>query len=381
MEGEAVGIIAAQSIGEPGTQLTMRTFHTGGIAGSDITSGLPRVEELFEARAPKGEAILTEIAGTVEVANLSDGRSITVRSTEEYRDEYQLGTNHKILVSEGDHINIGDQIAEHDKSKDSEENALPTQSGDNLLARVSGTVQITDKGITISWSEEDEREYVIPAASHIIVQDGDLVDAGQALTTGPKNPQQILRIQGRDHVQKYLIDEVQQVYRSQGVAIHEKHIEIIIRQMMRKVRIDTLGDTDLLPGELASSQYYESTNASVLAEGGEPSTASPVLLGITRASLNMESFLAAASFQETTRVLTESAVSGDIDYLRGLKENVIIGRLIPARFDISEEGREHLDLDENDEHAPMGVLATPLANLSDHQNSVDEIPDKELPSL
>ena len=285
------------------------------------------------------------------------------------------------MVSEGDHINIGDQIAEHDKSKDSEENALPAQSGDNLLARVSGTVQITDKGITISWSEEDEREYVIPAASHIIVQDGDLVDAGQALTTGPKNPQQILRIQGRDHVQKYLIDEVQQVYRSQGVAIHEKHIEIIIRQMMRKVRIDTLGDTDLLPGELASRQYYESTNASVLAEGGEPSTASPVLLGITRASLNMESFLAAASFQETTRVLTESAVSGDIDYLRGLKENVIIGRLIPARFDISEEGREHLDLDENDEHAPMGVLATPLANLSEHQNSVDEIPDKELPSL
>ena len=208
-----------------------------------------------------------------------------------------------------------------------------------------------------------------------------MVDAGQALTTGPKNPQQILRIQGRDHVQKYLIDEVQQVYRSQGVAIHEKHIEIIIRQMMRKVRIDTLGDTDLLPGELASRQYYESTNASVLAEGGEPSTASPVLLGITRASLNMESFLAAASFQETTRVLTESAVSGDIDYLRGLKENVIIGRLIPARFDISEEGREHLDLDENDEHAPMGVLATPLANLSEHQNSVDEIPDKELPSL
>ena len=381
MEGEAVGIIAAQSIGEPGTQLTMRTFHTGGIAGSDITSGLPRVEELFEARTPKGESILTEIAGTVEVANLSDGRTITVRSTEEYRDEYQLGTNHKILVSEGDHINIGDQIAEHDKSKDSEENALPTQSGDNLLARVSGTVQITDKGITISWSEEDEREYVIPAASHIIVQDGDLVDAGQALTTGPKNPQQILRIQGRDHVQKYLIDEVQQVYRSQGVAIHEKHIEIIIRQMMRKVRIDTLGDTDLLPGELASRQYYESTNASVLAEGGEPSTASPVLLGITRASLNMESFLAAASFQETTRVLTESAVSGDIDYLRGLKENVIIGRLIPARFDISEEGREHLDLDENDEHAPMGVLATPLANLSEHQDSVGEIPDKELPSL
>jgi DNA-directed RNA polymerase subunit beta' len=182
------------------------------------------------------------------------------------------------------------------------------------------------------------------------------VSAGQSLTSGPKSPQQILRIQGRDAVQNYLIQEVQRVYRSQGVSIHDKHIEVVIRQMMRKVTIDSPGDTDLLPGELVNRPKYEEINAGILAEGGEPATASPVLLGVTRASLNMESFLAAASFQETTRVLTESSVNGDVDYLRGLKENVIIGRLIPARFDMSEEGRKRLGLEETGQDAPIGML-------------------------
>ncbi|MCH8060926.1 MAG: DNA-directed RNA polymerase subunit beta' [Chloroflexi bacterium] len=354
--GEAVGIIAAQSIGEPGTQLTMRTFHTGGIAGADITSGLPRVEELFEARTPKGEAVLSEIEGVVEVAESPEGRSIRVLSTEDFTDEYQLPESYSALVGDGDLVSIGAKLAASDESSEEEGAALvPT----DLISRVSGVVKVEGDTISISWTDEDQREYIIPAVSHIVVSTGDHVAAGEPLTAGPKNPQQILRIQGRDSVQSYLKEEVQKVYRSQGVTIHDKHIEIIISQMLRKVRIDDPGDTDLLPGELVDRRPYEDINAGILAEGGEPATASPVLLGITRASLNMESFLAAASFQETTRVLTESAVNGDVDYLRGLKENVIIGRLIPARFDLNEEGRNWLRTDDS-EPEPVGILSGPI---------------------
>ena len=355
MLGEAVGIIAAQSIGEPGTQLTMRTFHTGGIAGFDITSGLPRVEELFEARTPKGEAVLSEIDGTVDVSDLPDGRSIRVASTEEFSDEYPVPAGHKLLVKDKDLVSIGTQLAEPKQSP--EEGASALQPAE-IVARVSGIARVKGKSVTISWTDEEQREYIIPAAAHITVKSGDQVIAGQALTSGPKSPQQILRIQGRDAVQRYLIREVQRVYRSQGVPIHDKHVEVIIAQMLRKVRIDGPGDTDLLPGELVDRQTYEEINSGILAEGGEPATASPVLLGITRASLQMDSFLAAASFQETTRVLTEAAVNGDIDPLRGLKENVIIGRLIPARFDLSEEGRTRLGLDEIHRNA-AGALSTP----------------------
>ena len=343
MLGEAVGIIAAQSIGEPGTQLTMRTFHTGGIAGVDITSGLPRVEELFEARAPKGEAVLSEIDGLVEVSDLPEGRTITVVSAEEYGDEYPLPKGYKIVVSDGDLVSAGDPLAQVEEPSGEDTEALQPAE---IAARVSGTVQVDGDALSVTWMDEERREYAIPAAAHIVVRSGEEVAAGQALTAGPKSPRQILRIQGRDTVQRYLIEEVQKVYRSQGVTIHDKHIEVIISQMLRKVLIDAPGDTDLLPGELINRQEYEETNASILAEGGEPATASPVLLGITRASLNMDSFLAAASFQETTRVLTEAAVNGDLDYLRGLKENVIIGRRIPARFDLSEEGRQRLGIDE-----------------------------------
>ena len=339
--GEAIGIIAAQSIGEPGTQLTMRTFHTGGIAGSDITSGLPRVEELFEARAPKGEAVLSEIDGIVEVTEQSEGRSIRVSTVEEFSDEYVLPEGYNLLVNDGDLVVVGTRLAAQESQEEEETTAI--QSTD-IMARVSGTVHVEENNVMISWSDEEQREYMIPAASHITVGSGEHVIAGQALTAGPKAPQQILRIQGRDSVQRYLIDQVQQVYRSQGVSIHDKHIEVIISQMLKKVRIDSPGDTEMLPGELMDRQKYEDLNAGILAEGGEPATASPTLLGITRASLNMDSFLAAASFQETTRVLTESAVNGDVDYLRGLKENVIIGRLIPARIDLSEEGRKLLGL-------------------------------------
>ena len=362
MIGEAVGIIAAQSIGEPGTQLTMRTFHTGGVAGEDITSGMPRVQELFEARAPKGEAVLSEIDGSVEIVEEPDSRSILVSSVEEYTDEYFLPEGFTLKVEDGSLVSIGEMLAEPDEDVESNQDddssvALATA---DLMARVSGEVSIDGDFITITWTDEEQREYKnIPAASHITVKTGDFVTAGTALTEGAKNPKEILRIQGRDAVQRYLIDEVQKVYRSQGVPIHNKHIELIISQMLRNVEIDDPGDTDLLPDDRVDRRVYEQRNAEVLAEGGEPATATPVLLGITRASLNTDSFLSAASFQETTRVLTESAVNGKVDHLRGLKENVIIGRLIPARLNLSEEGVSGLSLEEaNSSTRGMGVMTT-----------------------
>ena len=391
MLGEAVGIIAAQSIGEPGTQLTMRTFHTGGIAGADITSGLPRVEELFEARAPKGEAVLSEIDGEIEVIEDVEGRTIRVTSLEEYVDEYPVAKGQKLQVEDGDEVAIGSRLNVSESDGDESEAALRPS---DLIARVSGKVKLVGRkrspdAVTITWVDEEQREYIIPAAAHIIVSSGDQVTAGQALTQGPKNPQQILRVQGREAVQKYLIDEVQAVYRSQGVKIHDKHIELITAQMLRKVRIVSPGDTELLPGELVDRRSYEDINAAVLAEGGEPAVASPALLGITRASLNMESFLAAASFQETTRVLTEASINGEVDQLRGLKENVIIGRLIPARLDQSQDGREKLGLPELSDVAeepeyfgaevPVGVLVGSDEAMENPFES--ESPKEDLPQL
>ena len=283
MEGEAVGIIAAQSIGEPGTQLTMRTFHMGGAAGGDITSGLPRVVELFEARSPKGEAVLSEIDGQVEVIDELEGRRVVVRSTERYTDEYQLPVGFEALVSDGDEVSVGQSLAVPVHPVDASDGVSAVQPTD-VTAKVAGAAQVGDGVITIAWNEDDEREYVIPAAARITVHDGDRVTAGDALTAGPKSPQQILRIQGGEAVQRYLIEEVQKVYRSQGVVIHDKHIEVVIRQMMRMVNIDGTGDTSLLPEELVSRGEYDETNASVMAEGGDPATASPMLLGITKAS-------------------------------------------------------------------------------------------------
>ncbi len=358
MVGEAVGIIAAQSIGEPGTQLTMRTFHTGGIAGSDITSGLPRVNELFEARVPKGEAVLSEIDGTATVNETTEGRIVEVANTETYADEYILPEGSSLMVGDGDLVSIGDTLAALEIDEESEETALMPN---DILARVSGVVHVDGDTLSISWTDEDKREYQIPAASTLIVSSGAKVSAGDPLTAGPKSPQRILSLQGREAVQQYLIDEVQNVYRSQGVTIHDKHIEVIISQMLRKVKIEDSGDTNLLPDDDIDRKQFEEINAAVLAEGGEPATASPVLLGITRASLKMDSFLSAASFQETTRVLTEAAVNGEVDFLRGLKENVIIGRLIPARLDLTEEGRAFLDIPEDEEEIdPISMLTGPV---------------------
>jgi len=314
--GEAVGIIAAQSIGEPGTQLTMRTFHTGGIAGLDITSGLPRVEELFEARVPKGQAVVSEIDGVVAVSRNEEIRRVKVTATETYHDEQAIPPGYEVTVTSGQHVDIDQPLMR------SNEGAIP--------ARFSGTVTIEDDRIVIAYEERDEREYLVPPAAQIRVENGQWVNAGDLLTEGAANPQDILRVMGREAVQLYLVDEVQKVYRSQGVTINDKHIEIIVRQMLRKVRIENPGDTEQLPGELIDRFAFEELNARVLAEGGEPATAQTVLLGVTKASLNTDSFLAAASFQETTRVLTQAAIQGSKDHLVGLKENVIIGKLIPA---------------------------------------------------
>ncbi len=325
----AVGIIAAQSIGEPGTQLTLRTFHTGGVVGRDITSGLPRVEELFEARTPKGQAVVSEINGKVEVVQEEEGRRIKVASSAMYRDEYAIPAGWKPTVKSGQFVDIGTVLAMPKKDETAKTKTVAAQP---LTARVAGDVSIKKDKLYISYEERDEREYMVPTTAGLRVQTGDEVKAGQQITDGSINPQDILRVLGRDAVQRYLVDEVQKVYRSQGVNINDKHIEIIVHQMLTKVRIDSAGDTDLVPDELVDRYAYEDINAKVLAEGGEPATAHTVLLGITRGSLSTESWMAAASFQETTRVLTEAAVQGKMDRLVGLKENVIIGKLIPAHY-------------------------------------------------
>ena len=332
--GQAVGIIAAQSIGEPGTQLTMRTFHTGGVAGLDITSGLPRVEELFEARVPKGAAILADIDGTVEIDNSDEGRRLRMVSREEFREDYSVPKKAQLLVEQGEYVEPGVVLASDLPSLTggngaSEEAAEP---GQQVVANIGGRVELSKKGLSIIWEDIEEREHMIPASAHILVNNEDEVKAGDALISGPLNPHDILHIRGKDELQRYLVDEVQQVYQSQGVSIHDKHIEIILRQMLRRVQVESTGDCDFIPGQMVDKFEFQEKNAKVLAEGGEPATAKPVLLGVTRASLLTDSFLSAASFQETTRVLTQAAVSGAQDWLLGLKENVIIGRLIPAQL-------------------------------------------------
>ena len=314
--GEAVGIIAAQSIGEPGTQLTLRTFHTGGVAGvEDITSGLPRVEELFEARDPKGEALMAEIDGIAQISTEGDERKLRIANTRVEQDEYPLPKGTKAAVKNEEEVEQGQVI---------------TKGDEEIVAKEAGQA-IVEKGlITIRREIHDEAVYDVSAAARIRVEEGQPVQAGDQLTDGPKNPREILRILGIDACEMYLLEEVQTVYRSQGVNIHDKHIEIIVSQMLRRVRVRSSGDTDLLPGEILDRKAFNERNAKLTEAGGNPSTAQPILLGLTRSALATESFLAAASFQETSRVLTDAAVRGRVDQLRGLKENVILGKLIPV---------------------------------------------------
>jgi len=282
--GEAVGIIAAQSIGEPGTQLTMRTFHTGGVAGDNITQGLPRVEELFEARKPKGLAIIAEFGGTVTIKDTKKKREVVVTRTDE----------------------------------------------DGSL---------------------ESKNYLIPYGSRIKVEDGQILEAGDELTEGSVNPHDILKIKGLRAVQDYMIQEVQRVYRLQGVEINDKHIEVIVRQMLKKVRIEENGDTEFLPGSMVDLFEYLDENEKMVAEGKKPAEGVEVMLGITKAALATNSFLSAASFQETTKVLTEAACRGKVDPLIGLKENVIIGKLIPAGTGMKTYRNIHLSTDAEFEEA------------------------------
>jgi DNA-directed RNA polymerase subunit beta' len=352
--GESVGIIAAQSIGEPGTQLTLRTFHTGGVAGQgDITQGLPRVQELFEARNPKGQAIVSDIDGVVHIRSEGDLRWVKVVFSEMIHYTQAITKNYKILVQDGDEVKIGDPVAKR---------------GDRTIpAEAEGIVALDGRDMTISREGRDEREYEIPVAARLRVEEGLEVKAGDQITEGVLNPHEILGILGLDAVREHLVEEVQRVYRTQGVTIHDKHIEIIVRQMLRRVRVTSSGDTHLLPGDLVDKLDFEQINNDVLAEGGEPAMAQPILMGITKAALKTESFLSAASFQHTISVLSEAAIEGKRDDLHGLKESVIIGKLIPAGtgYQRRQQKREalaaatalamemHLPID-SDETAPEG---------------------------
>ena len=325
--GEAVGIIAAQSIGEPGTQLTMRTFHTGGVAGEDITTGLPRVEELFEAREPKGKAILARNDGVVSIVEDEVGRKVIVTSERLLTETHQVPPGYQLLVSAGDEVAAGQVLASNGETEP-------------VVATMAGQVFVDGATLVVRRQEAEVVEYPIPAAAHLLVNVGDQVTAGQPLTDGSWSPEELLETLGRDRVQRYILDEVQKVYKSQGVVTNDRHIEIIIRQMLRKVAVTDPGDTDLLVGEMLDRTQLLKVNEDVVTQGGVPATAQLVLFGITKASLATESFLSAASFQETTRVLTEAAIHGKIDYLRGLKENVIIGKLIPAGSGFWERKRK-----------------------------------------
>jgi DNA-directed RNA polymerase subunit beta' len=313
----------------------LRTFHTGGVVGKDITSGLPRVEELFEARIPKGSAIISEIEGTVSITDTDGERRVNILSSEFYLDEHPLPSGAKLAVTNGEYVDVGTALTAIDSSYPS-----PLPILQPTVARVAGQVIVEDSHLYIRYEEREEREYVIPPGVRLLVKPGTKVRAGEQITEGVIEPHDILHINGREAVQQYLIDEVQKIYRSQGVNIHDKHIAIIVRQMLSKVKIISSGDTELLPEELIERFDYEDINARVLAEGGEPATAEAVLLGITRTSLGKDSWLAAASFQETGRILTDAAVKGEMDRLRGLKDNVILGKLIPARILASERSEE-----------------------------------------
>lgn len=350
--GSAVGIVAAQSIGEPGTQLTLRTFHTGGVAaGSDITTGLPRVEELFEARkAPKGEAVMSEINGKVRISQsekYADLRVVTVEHSEMISDRYEIPEEWEIVVSEENDIKAGEILATH------EEATITTQN--------DGKIRIEEQTIVVSYEQREESEYDIPTTARLMVNDGDYVEAGQPLTEGSLNPHSILRIQGAEVCQLYLMSEIQQVYRSQGQNIHDKHFEVIIRKMLSKVQVTHPQDSGYLPGDMVDRLDVQRENEALLEEGKQPARFVNVLLGITKASLNTDSFLSAASFQHTIKVLAKAAIGSDEDPLYGLKENVIIGKLIPAgsgfvpgRFDppVEEEIEEEADVEPVTEPAP-----------------------------
>lgn len=332
--GAAVGIVAAQSIGEPGTQLTMRTFHTGGVAGLDITQGLPRVQELFEVRPPKRKAFVSDVEGLVTVEEevktvtgptgetvfkgTPGQRIIKIHYEEKEKDIYGLTPKSAIKVKEKKQIEKGDVL-------------FIDEQGQKVRARNAGTVaEVNEKQIKIEYEAPKIKESIIPPGNVLWVKNGDLVKKGDQLTEGDLDLHQIYKLKGKDAVQKYVVKEIQSIYSSQGQKLNDKHIEIIVKQLFSRVYIKEAGDTDLLPGEIVEKSQIDESNRAAILKKGRPAVAEELLLGITKASLSTKSFLAAASFQETARILINAAVTGKTDCLEGLKENVIIGRLIPA---------------------------------------------------
>ncbi len=320
--GTAVGIIAAQSIGEPGTQLTLRTFHTGGTASSsgDITSGLPRVEELVEARkSPRGEAEICDIGGIVHVTREGDVTFATVVDSQVKKVSYDIPADWEILVEDEDNVEREAVLARStiDETKE-------------LRAKAGGRIHRDGQDLILVYEIREEREYEVPSSARLLVAEGQKVDVGTQLYEGVPNPHRILQVQGRDAVEFHLLSEVQQVYRSQGVNICDKHFELIIRKMLCRVLVSESGDTEFLPGDLVDRVIFEHVNRRLVADGKTPARARQVLLGLTKASLATDSFLSAASFQHTIKILSNAAVRSDEDHLYGLKENVIIGKLIPA---------------------------------------------------
>ncbi len=382
-EGEAVGIIAAESIGEPGTQLTMRTFHTGGIAGEDITQGLPRVEELFEAREPKDKAVISEIDGVVEIVKDEDDQHVRVTSKRDCRDVYSVPPGFELLVVADSDVDVNQVLARPLSEAEPAVTASPVvaeDTSDQIVSRHKGRAAIEDGKITVYYEDVDTRLYQVGKVARLRVENGKKVLAGTQLTEGSVGPQDLLEIQGPEAVQKYLVAEVQRVYRSQGVGINDKHVEVIVRQMLRKVKIEDAGDTELLPGELVDRFVFEDINARVLAQDGQPAVSKAVLLGVTKASLNTDSFLAAASFQETTRVLTEAAISGKKDRLLGLKENVIIGKLIPAGSGLVSR-RAAMAAEEAEEQLFQGGGVAMLERGGDGLGAFDDGLDSSAPDI
>jgi DNA-directed RNA polymerase subunit beta' len=334
--GSAVGIVAAQSIGEPGTQLTLRTFHTGGVAaGGDITTGLPRVEELFEARRmPKGEAVITRISGVASIIlsdRISEQRTVRVDHSEIVSDEYEVPEEWTITVRDEENVSLGDPLARLGEA--------------SIAAQHVGKVRVEGRKVIVSYENRETEEYEIPTTSRLLIRDGEQVIAGQPLTEGSLNPHTVLRINGRDAVEMYLMTEIQKVYRAQGQNINDKHFEVLIRKMVGKVQIIRSGNTPYLPMDLVDRMEIRRVNDQLLAEGKQPAKYIEILLGVTKASLSTDSFLSASSFQHTIKVLASAAIASTEDPLFGLKENVIIGKLIPAgtgfvhgRFDEAESG-------------------------------------------
>lgn len=333
--GTAVGVIAAQSIGEPGTQLTLRTFHSGGVAGGDITQGLPRVEELFELRSPKHQAFLAQVAGKVEIED-ADGKIVVGPNGKKIFEGRSGQKIIKVHFEGMDEMKIKckseDEITVKDDEKVKKDQVLVVRgsSGEEVKAKYDGHVKVSKNTVSLVYEGPRIHEHIIPLGYKIQVKDGAMVERGDRLTDGSINLQELHELKGRSAVQRYILEEVQSIYSSQGQKVNDKHVELIIRQMFSRVYVEDAGDSDLLPGEVVEKAHFEFANQQVRKNGSKLATAREMLLGVSKVALSTQSFLSAASFQETARVLINTATTGKIDYLDGLKENVIIGRLIPV---------------------------------------------------